>query len=178
MAKEKMIEFVIDHKFDSVKNRHYLNNVCSVLHCHHYATLYTQLALDATDFNGVKHLVSTAEDVFFDALDQYYNDNGLNTIEDKIVVARQYWQAVGMGLITFTGIGKYEVTAEMEYSHLDEGWLKKWGGADQPINFFTVGFVAAVAALVNDKPRGSFRVRETKSLACGDEKSEFKAVIQ
>ena len=50
MVVEKKVEFEIDHRFDPVKNRHYLNGFCSVLHCHHYATLYTQLADDAVDF--------------------------------------------------------------------------------------------------------------------------------
>ncbi len=178
MAIEKKTEFEIDHKFDPIKCRHFINNVCSVLHCHHFATLYTQLAMDATDFNGVKHLVTTSEAVFFDVLDQYCKQSGIISVEDKVEIAQQYWKAVGMGLICFTGIGKYEVIAEMEYSHLDEGWLKKWGGSEKPVNFITAGYVSAVAALVNDKPPGSFIAREAKSLACGDEKSEFKAVIR
>ncbi len=178
MAIEKRTQFEIDHRFDPVKNRHYINGVCSVLHCHHYATLYTQLAVDAVDFEGLRHLVETSEDVFYETLDRYFKEKGVEAIEEKIEIAQQYWQALGMGLIRFTGIGKYEVVAEMEYSHLDEGWLKKWGGNDKPVNFFTVGFVAAVAALVNDRPTRSFQARETRGLVCGDEKSEFKAVVK
>jgi hypothetical protein len=178
MAIEKRTEFEIDHIFDSKKARHLMNGVCSVLHCHHYATLYTQLALDAVDFEGIRHLVENTEDVFYEVLGTYFADHGVTSVDDKIEIAQQYWQTVGMGLITFTGIGKYEVTAEMEYSHLDEGWLKKWGGCDQPINFFTVGYLAAVAALANNKPPRSFQARETKGLVCGDEKSEFKAVLR
>jgi predicted hydrocarbon binding protein len=177
MARVKTIEFEIDHKFDSMKNRHYLNGDCTVLHCHHYATLYTQLALDAVDFEGVRHLTEASEDVFFDVLNRYFAENEITDIDEKVEIAQQYWQASGMGLISFTGVGKYEVVAEMEYSHIDEGWLKKWGGSDKPVNFFTVGFVAAVAALVNNKPVRTFKATETKSLACGDEKCEFKAVI-
>lgn len=170
-------EFEIDHKFDPVKNRHYLNGDCTVLHCHHYATLYTQLALDATDFEGVRHLTETAEDTFYEVLDRYYKDHCIVTVADRVDIAAQYWQASGMGILRFVGVGKYEVVAEMEYSHIDEGWLKKWGGSDKPVNFFTAGFVAAVSALVNGKPARTFKVTETQSLACGDEKSEFKAVL-
>ena len=79
--------------------------------------------------------------------------------------------------ICFTGVGRYAATAVMEYSHIDEGWLKKWGGRDKPVNFFTCGFVAAVAALANNKPPRSFSTKENKSLVCGDEVSEFKAVL-
>jgi hypothetical protein len=178
VAIEKRTEFEIDHKFASKESRHYLNGVCSVLHCHHYATLYTQLAMDAVDFEGIRHLVENAEDVFYDVLKAYYAEKNITGVDKKIEIAQQYWQAVGMGLINFTGIGKYEVTAEMEYSHLDEGWLKKWGGSDRPVNFFAVGFVAAVAALATNKAPRSFRAEETKGLVCGDEKSEFKAVLR
>ena len=177
MAIEKRTEFEIDHKFDPVKNRHFLNGVCSVLHCHHYATLYTQLAVDAVDFQGVRHLVDSAEGVFYEILDEYFKKHEVTELADKVEIAQQYWQIIGMGLIRFTGVGKYEVTAEMEYSHLDEGWLKKWGGNDKPVNFFSVGFVAAVAALVNGKPPRSFQTRETQGLVCGDAKSQFKAVL-
>lgn len=176
MAIEKRTEFEIRHQFDPGRCRHYMNGVTSVLHCHHYATLYTQLAEDAVQFEGVRHLTKTAEDVFFEVLSRYFAEKEIITVDEKVEIARQYWQAVGMGIIRFTGVGKYEVTAEMDYSHLDEGWLKKWGGHDKPINFFTVGFVAAVAALVNNRGPGSFHVRETKALVCGDDKSVFKAV--
>ena len=72
MAIEKKTEFVIDHRFDPVSNRHYLNDVCTVLHCHHYATLYTQLADDAEDFHGVRLMVEAAEDTFYEVLSKYY----------------------------------------------------------------------------------------------------------
>jgi len=177
MAIEKRTEFEIDHKFDPIRNRHYLNGVCTVLHCHHYATLYTQLADDAADFQGVRLLKEAAEDTFYSALKDYYEQKGIENVEDKITIAEQYWQVVGMGLIRFTGVGKYAAIAVMEYSHIDEGWLKKWGGRDKPVNFFTCGFVSAVAALVNDKPPRSFKTEESKSLVCGDDISQFKAVL-
>ena len=142
MARVKAIEFEIDHKFDPVKNRHYLNGDCTVLHCHHYATLYTQLALDAVDFEGVRHLTETSEDVFYDVLNRYYAEKEITDIAEKVEIAQQYWQASGMGLIRFTGVGKYEVVAEMEYSHIDEGWLKKWGGSDRPHASSSTAFVS------------------------------------
>ncbi len=177
MTVEKKMEFEIDHKFDAVSNRHYMNGVCTVLHCHHYATLYTQLADDAEQFEGVRLLKEASEDSFYEVLDAYYKKHGIETVDDKVSIAEQYWQAVGMGLIRFTGVGKYATTAVMEYSHLDEGWLKKWGSRDKPVNFFTCGFVAAVAALINGKQPRSFTVKEPKGLVCGDEVSSFKAVL-
>jgi len=178
MAIEKRTEFELEHKFDPVRSRHYLNGECTVLHCHHYATLYTQLADVATDFKGKELLNNAAEDTFYEVLNSYFMRHQIEKPEEKVTIAEQYWQTVGMGLIRFTGIGKYAATAEMDYSHLDEGWLKKWGSRDRPVNFITAGFVAAVAALVNNKPTQSFYVLETKGLVCGDDVSAFKAVLK
>jgi hypothetical protein len=177
MTVEKKTDFEIDHKFDPITNRHYMNGFCTVLHCHHYATLYTQLADDAEQFKGISLLKEASEDTFYEVLDDYYKKHGIETIDEKVSIAEQYWQAVGMGLIRFTGVGKYATTAVMEYSHLDEGWLKKWGSRDKPVNFFTCGFVAAVAALINGKKPRSFTVKEHKGLVCGDDVSSFKAVL-
>lgn len=172
------VQMKLEHRFDATRCRHTLNGITSVLHCHHYSTLYTQLAVDARQFDGVQHLVATAEEIFYEVLDAYYRDHGIADPTDRVEIAQQYYKAVGMGLITFTGVGRHEATAEMEYSHLDAGWLQKWGGHDSPINFFTVGFVAAVAALVNDRPVRSFAATETRALVCGADKSEFKAVLR
>lgn len=178
MAIEKKTELEIDHKFDSLRSRHILNGFCTVLHCHHYATLYTQLADDAKDFNGEQLLKEAAEDTFYEVLDAYFQAKGITALDDKVCLAEEYWRVVGMGLLRFTVIGNYATAAEMDYSHIDEGWLKKWGSRDKPVNFITAGYVAAVAALLTGRPARSFAVKETKGLVCGDAVSAFKAVLK
>ncbi|MDM8514818.1 hypothetical protein QUF76_01370 [Desulfobacterales bacterium HSG16] len=169
------MQFNSKHKFDSIRNRHYLNNVCSVIHCHHYATLYTQLAEDASHFEGEKILKETSENIFYRVLHDYFTQEDINNDEERRIVAEDYWRIVGMGLISFE-IKKEVITAEMFYSHIDEGWLKKWGSREKPVNHITAGFVAAVAALVNKKPPQSFQVQEIKGLVCGDNVSAFEAI--
>jgi hypothetical protein len=177
MPVEKKTEFEIDHYFDPVKCRHYLNGKITVLHCHHYMTLFHQLADDAKDFEGEKLLKEASESTFYDVLKEYYESKQITSLSEMIALAEQYWAVVGMGLIRFTTVGMYAVVAEMEYSHVDEGWLKKWKGRDTPVNFITCGFVAAVAALFNNRPPRTFQTKEIKALVCGDDKSVFKAVI-
>ncbi|MCB2185154.1 MAG: hypothetical protein KQJ78_01970 [Deltaproteobacteria bacterium] len=174
---ERKVEFVIDHKYDAKNNRHFMNGRCTVLHCHHYATLITQLADDAEDFEGERLLKQAAEDTFYDVLGDYFEDFGIEELEDMIAVAEDYWKTVGMGLLKFTAVGKFAVVAEMEYSHLDEGWLKKWGSREEPVNFITAGFVAACSALFTDRTARAYVVRETKSLVKGDAVSEFRAIL-
>ncbi|MBF0432508.1 MAG: hypothetical protein HQK83_14585 [Fibrobacteria bacterium] len=178
MTDQNTPKYEIEYHFDSEKKRHYMNGFCTVLHCHHYATLFTQLADVAVHFDGERLFKESAEDTFYEVLNDYFSKKSIVTLTDKISIAEQYWKTVGMGMIHFTGVGKVVVTAEMDYSHLDEGWLKKWGSREKPVNFITAGFVAAVAALANDKPPRTFGVRETKGLVCGDDVSAFKAVIK
>ena len=164
--------FKINHFFNSKNNRHFLNGMCAVLHCHHYATLTTQLAMDAKHFNGENKLYETAEECFHRALNRYFQEHAVREANDKIAVAKDYWRIIGMGLVDFSYRNSV-LAAKMDYSHIDEGWLKKWGKSDKPVNIITSGFIAAVASLVNDKPLGWYRVFETKSLVMGDEVSEF-----
>ena len=168
----------MDHIYDSTRNRHYLNGASTVLHCHHYTTLITQLAEDAVHFDGHRFLMEAAEECFYEVLGKYYQTYEIDSVEEKVQAAENYWKLVGMGIIRFTSIGRYDVTAEMDYSHVDEGWLKKWGGHDKPVNFITAGFVAAVAALATNMERRSFAVEQTKGLVCGDDVSAFRAVYR
>lgn len=175
---EKKTRFEVNERFDPVACRHYLNDVCTVLHSHHYAALCTQLADDAEDFNGIRHLTRAAEDTFYELLKSYFIRHAADSLEAKIAIVEQYWETMGMGQIRFKSAGKYVVHAEMEYSHVDQGWSEKWGKRDKPVNFITQGFVAAAVSLLTDKPPRSFTVREVRSLICGDEVSVFKAILE
>lgn len=167
----------IVERFDPDACRQYLNDWCTVLHSHHFAALLSQLADDAEDFNGIHHLKRAAEDTFHEVLDHYFKQHEVSLIEDRVAVAEQYWETVGMGQIRFKCVEKYAVSAEMEFSHVDQGWLEKWGKRDKEVNFITQGFVAAAAALFSGKSPGSFTVIESRSLIAGDEVSVFKAVL-
>ena len=62
------MEFKADLVFNPVNNRHYFNGWGAVLHCHHYATLVTQLALYADQFDGENILKQVSEDIFYSFL--------------------------------------------------------------------------------------------------------------
>jgi predicted hydrocarbon binding protein len=131
------------------------------------------LAIDAEELGGIANLVKAGEKIFGDVLKTYYEKNGLDNVEDKVEIAGQYWKTIGMGLIDIKITNESSGVATMEYSHLDEGWLKKWGGADRPVNFFTQGFLAGAFAAIFNKPWDSYGVEESKSLVKGDDVSEF-----
>ena len=161
----------LDHKFDAERMRHYLNGQLSVLHCHHYATLYTQLAIDAKETDL---LASVAEEVFAGVLNDYFSKNGVESLDDRIAVACDYYAKVGLGKMKATYLGNDSGQIVLEDSHVDKGWIKKWGKFDAPVNHIGRGYIAGMFSAVWDKPLGTYTVSETESIVTGAEKSCFK----
>lgn len=176
MATFKTTELVLDHRFNPVTSRHTINGWCSVLHCHHFATLYTQLADDCGFMDAKKLLAEVAEDSFHEMLVSYFADHGLRTIPERIAIGEQYYGAIGLGRleVTFAGGDSGEVT--LHHSHIDEGWIKKWGKREAPVNFITCGYISALFAAVFDRAPRTFVTQELESIVAGAAKSRFQTV--
>jgi hypothetical protein len=173
MAVIKRTESVLDHRFDPQRCRHWLNGKLSVMHCHHYATLYTQLADDCGMLDGKKLLAEVAADVFGDALKAYYDEHGIETVADRIAIAEQYYAVTGLGQMEVRCAGGESGEVVLLHSHVDEGWIKKWGERDKPVNFITCGFIAGVFAAVFGKDPRAYRVAEAAAIVCGADQSRF-----
>lgn len=169
-------EFNLEYKFDPILYRHYHGNFGVAFHCHHYMANYTQVAVDFKNDGGPEALRDTAAEVFGEYLRIYFLTHKITDPIEKIRVAEEYWKTIGMGLVKFTPSESESLTATMEYSHVDEGWLKKSKPTNQPVNFVTQGFAVAVANSLNGGGKSTlkeFEVTETKSLVKGDRISEF-----
>ncbi len=81
-----------------------------------------------------------------------------------------------MGTVEFERVGEITAAARMDHSHVDEGWKKKWGKREEPVNFIGQGFLAAAMAAVYDLPSGSYEVREQQSIVAEAEASRFTIV--
>lgn len=163
-------EFKADQVFDSNKMRHFLNKEGIVFHCHHYATLFSQLADDAKLIKGPLLMVQTTEETFFPILSKYYKENSIDSKEDRISIAEQYYGFIGLGEVK---INIDDGTAQMPHAHVDEGWVKKWSKRDTPVNYIGQGYLAAAFAAITDNPIGSFQVDETESIVSGAASSQF-----
>ncbi len=170
------VELVLDHRFDAKTCRHYLNGETSVLHCHHYATLYTQLAEDCGMLDGKKLLAETAEDTFGEVLSAYYRKHEITDISDRITIAEQYYAACGMGQMKVLCAGADGGEVELTHSHIDEGWIKKWGKRNEPVNFFTCGYIAGMFSAVFGQPPRTFTATETQCIVSGAKRSVFQVV--
>ena len=168
-------ELITKRRFDSEQYRHYINDVNSVLHCHHYAALYTQLADDAGElFDGPGILYETAAESLYPILKEYFEKNNVGELEERVKIIEQYWAFSGWGKLVITNLSADGGEAEMPFSHVDSGWIKKWGNRDKPVNFITKGYLAAAYAALHNLPLNSFEITETQSIVAGAEKSHFK----
>ena len=167
-------EFYFDHQFNNETCRHTLNDFQTVLHCHHYMTLTTQMAEDAEFLNGTDVLISTMEDTAYTVLNNYYNKHNVTDLWEKISIAEQYFSIWGLGQIKFKHVGEYSATVDVLHSHIDEGWIKKWSKRNKPVNYIGRGYVQAALSLFNNKPPRYYKSEETKSIVKGDPKGEIK----
>lgn len=169
-------QLAVRRSFDPVRSRHSINGVTHVLHCHHYLTLYTQLAEDCAFLDGRKLLREVCEDTFYGVLSAYYEENGIHSPEARIAIGEQYFSFSGLGQmkVTCAGCGGGEV--ELSASHVDAGWIRKWGQRDHAVNYITCGYLAALFAAVYGTGRRSYLVNETASIVNGAPCSRFTVV--
>lgn len=161
----------VEFSFDEESYRHFMNGHESVLHCHHYMTLSTKLAEEYADAGGITVLVEVTEDSMRPLFDDYIKQHGVGS-DERLAVGKDYYAIMGMGVMEVTGT---EQGGEVKLlrSHVDEGWIKKWGKHDKAINHFTRGYIAAMFAAAFDKPPRSYQVDETASIVTGAETSAF-----
>ena len=173
-----MADFKLEHVFDANKKRHYLNDFLTVLHCHHYATLFTQLALDAKELvDGTQLLTESVEDVFSEVLSNYFKKNGISDAKAKMDIAVQMFSAIGMGKMTIVSGDEKGGEVVLPLAYVDEGWIKKWGKHKEPVNFIGAGYISGMFAAVFGKPSRTYKVTETQSKVMGAEQSHFKVTI-
>ena len=167
-------EVEYDHYFDRTTKRHSINGIQSVLHCHHYSALYTQLAIDAGETDLLQRC---AHDSFRKVLGTYFEAHPLcQSLQRKTEIACQYYALLGLGTMKVIYLGEDSGEFSLLSSHIDSGWIKKWGKYDKPVNYITAGYIEALIEAVLDLPANSFNITETGSIVMGAEVSTFKAV--
>jgi hypothetical protein len=168
------VKFEAVREFDLKRMRHYLNGTQTVLHCHHYASLFTQLACDAEHLNGPALLSEAAAETFYPILKDYYINNHILEFSDRISIAEQYFAYIGLGDLRFE-FAPGRGTAILRHSHIDEGWLKKWGANPERVNFIGEGFIGAACAAIFDlRIDAEIAVKETQSIVMGASRSKFE----
>jgi hypothetical protein len=166
----------LDFSLDNETYRHSLNGHPVVMHSHHYLALITKLAEDLGDIGGPQIIKDVVEDSMRAIFDDYIQKNGLTSPMDKCNVCREYYSVFGLGKMIVSG-SESGGEVRLVRSHIDEGWITKWGKHDKPINHFTCGYIAAVYAASFCKPARSYTVMETASMAGGEEEGKFSVKL-
>jgi hypothetical protein len=166
----------VDFTFDEKTYRHYMNGFLSVLHCHHYLCLTTKLALDFDDLGGTRILKEVAEDTMRPLFDDYIRKNGVDSFAERILVGIEYYAVMGLGKMKVSA-NEQGGKVQLVRSHVDQGWLTKWGKSEAHVNYFTCGYIAAMFAAAVDKPARSVSVTETESIATGSDSSILQVKI-
>ncbi|OFX77626.1 MAG: hypothetical protein A2X12_06295 [Bacteroidetes bacterium GWE2_29_8] len=167
------MQLELDAKYDKKASRHFINGNQVVFHCHHFTTLYTQLAIDADE---TQLLHEVARESFYNVLQSYYKQKNITDVKEKIELACQYYSAIGLGTLTVKFMGSDSGEVISENSHVEKGWIAKWGKYDKPVNYIGTGYIAAMFASSLELPIKTFGVREEKSLVKGDDYTLFKIV--
>jgi predicted hydrocarbon binding protein len=134
--------------------------------------LFTQLAIDAYQYGGTKSLSEASAETFWPVLRKYFKSKNIDQVADRIAVAEHYYSYVGLGQIEF-GFGNDSGYAALKHSHVDEGWLKKWGQTDKPVNYIGEGYIRAAWAAIYGKDPEIPRIEEVQSIARGASTSRF-----
>ena len=150
-------------KFDSTNMRRTSNNFQVAAHCFHYSMLITQLAIDS---KKEETLISSSEDTFLEYITSLIPNEASFT--EKLKLMCEIFSRIGFGKIEPVFIAKDFGEFKLTRSHFDEGWLKKWGKSDRPVNLIGYGYISAMFSILFDLPRKSFRTLETTSICKGE----------
>ncbi len=166
-------EIQIKSKLEAKSKKRYLNGISSVLHCHHFITLYTQLAMDAEETNLLEEV---AQDNFYDVLNKYFVEHNISDLQEKAEISCQYYSVLGLGTIDIKYISESSAEIVSKNSHIDKGWVMKWGNNDKAVNFIGRGYISAMLSVILAKPIGTFKTYEIKSIVKGDNETVFKSI--
>ncbi len=165
----------LNFHFDNDTYRHYMNGFLTVLHCHHYLCLTTQTAIQFKDIGGIEILQKTVVDTIGPILKEYIDSNGIASFKDRIEIGAEYYAVMGLGKMK-VALVEHGAKVALLRSHIDQGWITKWGKQDILINFFTVGYLIAMFSAATDLPPDTFHVRELSSIVSGKDTSTFSVV--
>jgi len=142
-----------------------------VFHCHHYNT-FLQQTIEDPEYLDTKPILTNAATscAYYQLKEIFSTGKGFDSLESRFGVAETIFKTFGFGLLEDL---KSQVTqngglVRTKMSHYGYIWKIKFGLRDTPVDFFTSGYLAGVAAAVYDKPVGYYIVEEKECVAKGD----------
>ena len=155
-----------DYKFDQEHNYLEIGGEAMVFHCHHYVTNLQRTILDADYIDSKLFLIGSAADSIFYQLTNLCD--GLN-IEDSKIMAQDIYKTFGYGIIDLSSMDENGCELKSTKSFFSKTWEMKFGKSNNPVDYYTSGFLAAAYAVIYKKELKDVNAVQTTCMACGDE---------
>ncbi|MDH5492516.1 MAG: 4-vinyl reductase [Myxococcales bacterium] len=144
-----------------------------IFHCHHYNLTLQQSIEDAGRwFDAPALLTQGAEQSAFPMLQRIC---GAGPAEERFARAREAFRVQGFGMIEGASILPTGGSLRVRNSHYGLGYqaTRPELPRHSPVCYFAAGYLAAAAAVANDRPPGSYEVHETECVALGAKACRF-----
>jgi hypothetical protein len=138
-----------------------------ILHCNYYNNyLLRTIWKDAGMFIEPRPiLIGAAVEQSYFQLTGLFSTLKLTDVEERKAFASRFFSWQGLGTLDLTNIsatGGFVISASQHYA---EGWKVQFGAADEPVGFFTRGWLAGAASAIFDCPQGYFSAHQSECAA-------------
>jgi len=151
----------------------------SVFHCHHYNCYLQAVLLDTKDYlpNIEQVLVDSAQEVAYSQFQTFFQNTPNLDIQSRKQAVVDYFRFAGFGQISLDGVDNNGGMVITNSEHYGVSWKLKFGKSNEPISFFTTGFLAGVLEAIYELKLGTLEAVQDRCLAMGDEYSQFTLSI-
>ncbi len=138
-----------------------------VLHCNYYNNyLLRTIWKDAGHIVGSERiLLGAAVEQSFVQLKGLFDLLELTDVEKRKHFASQFYAWQGFGLIDLSEITAAGGVAVSNSQHYAEGWKEQFGIAEEPVGFWTRGWLAGAASAIFDLSQGHFATHQRECAA-------------
>ncbi len=168
------MDLMLNKRFDAKENKHFLENMHFVLHCHHYNGAIHRAIVNTPFIDGKEFIFNIVAEDFYNTLGTVIKNKNITGANNILNACSLLYSSLGFGLMDFSNLSSSGGLAVSTSSHLASGYLAKWGKQKAPVDDFGRGFIAAAWALAYGKDYKRCKVTQTKCISCEDAVCEFK----
>jgi hypothetical protein len=138
-----------------------------ILHCNYYNTyLLRTIWKDAGMFiEPTPILIGAAVEQSYFQLSGLFSALKLTDVDERKAFASQFFSWQGLGTLDLKTLAVTGGAVVSDSQHYAEGWKVQFGVADEPVGFFTRGWLAGAASAIFDLPQGYFSAHQSECAA-------------
>ena len=138
-----------------------------VLHCNYYNNyLLRTIWKDAGQIvDSERILLGAAVEQSYFQLRGLFDSLKLHEVAERKRFASRFYAWQGFGLLDLSEVTGTGGVAVSDSQHYAEGWKEQFGAAEQPVGFWTRGWLAGAASAIFDLPQGHFATHQSECAA-------------